>query len=85
MCPGRILRCMSWCTGDDWKKKASARRTTAHLAYEVKLMDGAPYKHYTFLLHFGKAATGEGGGMEHANSTAISVRSDEEFPECGGA
>jgi predicted metalloprotease with PDZ domain len=53
------------------------------VAYEVKLMEGAPYKDYTFLLRFGKSATGEGGGMEHMDSTAISVRSDEEFANIG--
>jgi predicted metalloprotease with PDZ domain len=65
--------------GDDWKKKRVEDDLRRICAYEVKLMDGAPYAHYTFIVHFGKAATGAGGGMEHANSTAISVRSDEDF------
>src|SRR5215469_12083079 len=43
--------------------------------YELKLMEGAPYDQYTFLFHIGKAAAGGGGGMEHANSTAIYVQS----------
>src|SRR5438034_10238198 len=43
--------------------------------YEKKLMEGAPFEHYTFLLHIGKGAGG--GGMEHAYSTAIGVSSDE--------
>src|ERR1700693_3702265 len=43
-------------------------------------MDGAPYEHHTFIFHIGKAAAGAVGGMEHANSTAISVRSAEDFP-----
>jgi predicted metalloprotease with PDZ domain len=42
----------------------------------MKLMDGAPYQKYSFLFHVGKAAAGSGGGMEHANSTAIFVASD---------
>jgi predicted metalloprotease with PDZ domain len=41
-------------------------------------MGGAPFERYTFILHFGKG-TG-GGGMEHANSTAIGVHSDEYLP-----
>jgi len=41
-------------------------------------MDGAPFERYTFILHIGKGAGG--GGMEHANSTAISVYSDEYLP-----
>ncbi|MGA2431134.1 MAG: PDZ domain-containing protein [Candidatus Acidiferrum sp.] len=65
--------------GDDWKKKRVQDELRRICAYETKLMEGAPYTQYTFIVHFGKAATGEGGGMEHANSTAISVRSDEDF------
>lgn len=41
--------------------------------YEMELMRDRPFTEYTFLLHIGKAAGGAGGGMEHANSTAISV------------
>jgi predicted metalloprotease with PDZ domain len=43
-------------------------------------MEGAPYEHYTFIIHLGEAAQGAGGGMEHANSTAISLRSAEQLP-----
>src|SRR5580700_5081521 len=38
-------------------------------------MDGAPFERYTFILHIGKGAGG--GGMEHANSTAIGIPSEE--------
>src|SRR5262249_3098863 len=69
--------------GDDWRKKVIQEELRRIVAYEVKLMEGAPYKEYTFLLRFGKSATGELGGMEHADSTAISVRSDEEFANIG--
>jgi predicted metalloprotease with PDZ domain len=69
--------------GDEWRKKVLQEELRRVVAYEVKLMEGAPYKEYTFLLRFGKAATGELGGMEHADSTAISVRSDEEFANIG--
>jgi predicted metalloprotease with PDZ domain len=49
-------------------------------SYELKLMEGAPFDNYTFLVHLGKAAgTSGGGGMEHANSTAIAVQSEGEF------
>jgi predicted metalloprotease with PDZ domain len=65
--------------GDDWKKNRVLEDLRRICAYELKLMDGAPFQRYYFIVHFGKAATGAGGGMEHANSTAISVRSDEEF------
>jgi predicted metalloprotease with PDZ domain len=65
--------------GDDWKKKRVQDDLRRICAYELKLMEDAPFQRYYFIVHFGKAATGAGGGMEHANSTAISVRSDEEF------
>jgi predicted metalloprotease with PDZ domain len=65
--------------GDGWKKKRVQDDLQRICAYELKLMEGAPFPRYYFILHFGKAATGVGGGMEHANSTAISVRSDEDL------
>src|SRR5439155_15321794 len=34
----------------------------------------------TFIFHIGDAASGAGGGMEHVNSTAISIRSEEQLP-----
>ena len=35
---------------------------------ETALMDDVPFRRYTFIFHF---VSGEGGGMEHANGTAI--------------
>lgn len=66
--------------GEKWKKKEIEDELRRICAYELKLMDGAPYPHYTFIFHLGEAAAGAGGGMEHANSTAISVRSEEQLP-----
>jgi predicted metalloprotease with PDZ domain len=43
------------------------------VTYEVALMGGAPYEEYVFLYHIGPGYSG--GGMEHANSTAISMES----------
>jgi predicted metalloprotease with PDZ domain len=43
-------------------------------------MGKAPYSRYTFIVHTGKAAGGAGGGMEHADSTAISVQSAVSLP-----
>jgi predicted metalloprotease with PDZ domain len=63
--------------GDNWKRKRVEEELTRICKYELKLMGGAPFEHYTFILHIGKVAAGPGGGMEHANSTAISVPSDE--------
>lgn len=64
--------------GDNWSKKHVEEDLRRICRYELKLMDGAPFERYTFILHIGKAAGG--GGMEHANSTAIGVYSDEYLP-----
>ena len=49
--------------------------------YELQLMGGPPFdiprKEYTFIFHIGHYADVGGGGMEHANSTAISAESIE--------
>jgi len=61
--------------GDNWRKKVIEDELKRICAYELKLMEDAPFERYTFLVHVGKGAGG--GGMEHANSTAIGVSSDE--------
>ena len=61
--------------GDGWKKRHVEAELKRICEYEIKLMDGAPFDHYTFILHIGKGAGG--GGMEHANSTAIGIPSDD--------
>jgi len=61
--------------GDDWSQKKIDADLSRICNYELKLMDGAPFEHYLFILHIGKGAGG--GGMEHANSTAIGIPSDE--------
>jgi predicted metalloprotease with PDZ domain len=63
--------------GDNWKKKRVEETLSRICRYELRLMEGAPYQKYTFIFHIGKAAAGSGGGMEHANSTAINIPSDE--------
>ncbi len=64
--------------GDNWRKKQVEEDLKRICQYELKLMGGAPFERYMFILHTGKGAGG--GGMEHANSTAISVFSDEYLP-----
>jgi predicted metalloprotease with PDZ domain len=64
--------------GDNWKKKKVEDDLRRICQYELKLMEGAPFERYTFILHIGKGSGG--GGMEHANSTAIGVPSDEFLP-----
>ncbi len=64
--------------GDNWRKAQVEDDLKRICQYELKLMEGAPYEHYTFIIHAGKGSGG--GGMEHANSTAIGVPSDESLP-----
>jgi predicted metalloprotease with PDZ domain len=66
--------------GQKWNKKETEEELRRICAYQLKLMEGAPYEHYLFMFHIGDAASGAGGGMEHANSTAISIRSEEQLP-----
>jgi len=61
--------------GDKWRKKQIEEELKRICEYEIKLMEGAPFEHYTFILHIGRGAGG--GGMEHSYSTAIGVPSDE--------
>jgi predicted metalloprotease with PDZ domain len=65
--------------GDNWKQKTIEEDLRRICQYELKLMEGAPFERYTFIVHVGKDAGG--GGMEHANSTAIGVPSDEYLPD----
>jgi len=64
--------------GDKWRKKQVEEDLKRICQYELKLMGGAPFERYTFILHLGKGFGG--GGMEHENSTAISAYSDEYLP-----
>jgi predicted metalloprotease with PDZ domain len=66
--------------GDNYKKKQIENELKRICEYELKLMGQAPYWRYTFIVHTGKAAAGAGGGMEHADSSAISVQSPESLP-----
>ena len=64
--------------GDKWRKKQIEEELKRICQYEIRLMEGAPFDHYTFILHIGRGAGG--GGMEHSYSTAIGVPSDEYLP-----
>jgi predicted metalloprotease with PDZ domain len=66
--------------GDSYKKKDVETELRRICQYEIKLMKGAPYERYTFILHIGKGAAGAGGGMEHADGTAIFIASGEYLP-----
>jgi predicted metalloprotease with PDZ domain len=66
--------------GDDYRRYDVEAALRKICAYEIKLMEGAPYSDYTFIFHIGKAGGGSGGGMEHANSTAINIPSGASLP-----
>ncbi len=76
--PGLSPRITVVVHGSDWRKKQVEENLRRICQYELKLMEGAPYERYTFILHLGKGSGG--GGMEHANSTAIAAASDEYLP-----
>jgi predicted metalloprotease with PDZ domain len=76
--PGILPRITVVVHGENWRKEQVEKDLKRICEYELKLMDGAPYEHYTFIVHIGKGAGG--GGMEHANSTAIGVYSDLSLP-----
>jgi predicted metalloprotease with PDZ domain len=63
--------------GDNWKQADVEAMLHKICAYELQLMGGAPFENYLFILHIGRAAQGAGGGMEHANGTAINISSGQ--------
>jgi predicted metalloprotease with PDZ domain len=63
--------------GDGWSKGRLENALRRITGYELKLMGGPPFKEYTFIFHFGPYLEDGGGGMEHANSTAIAAGSVE--------
>jgi predicted metalloprotease with PDZ domain len=58
--------------GDRWSRAGLEDKLRRIVAYQVQLMGGAPFEEFLFIYHFGSG----GGGMEHANSTAIHAGSD---------
>jgi predicted metalloprotease with PDZ domain len=60
--------------GENWNKRELEDGLTKIVRYETQLMGGAPYERYQFIFHIDSSGAG-GGGMEHANSTAIGATS----------
>jgi predicted metalloprotease with PDZ domain len=60
--------------GENYNKRQLEEGLTKIVRYETQLMGGAPYDHYQFIFHIDPSGAG-GGGMEHANSTAIGATS----------
>ena len=61
----------------DWNRSTLEDSLKRITGYQVKLMDGPPFEEYTFFFHIGAFPEAGGGGMEHANSTAIGAGSME--------
>jgi len=61
----------------EWSRTRLEDAVKRITGYELKLMGGPPYKEYTFFFRIGPYAEVGGGGMEHANCTAISSGSIE--------
>lgn len=64
---------------DEWDRRALESGLRQITDYELKMMGGPPFdpprREYTFFFHIGPDDDLQGGGMEHANSTAIAMRS----------
>ncbi len=61
----------------EWNRATLEDSLKRITGYEVKLMGGPPFKEYTFFFHIGAYPDAGGGGMEHANCTAIGGSSVE--------
>jgi predicted metalloprotease with PDZ domain len=61
----------------DWNRATLEDSLKRITGYEVKLMGGPSFKEYTFFFHIGAYPDAGGGGMEHANCTAIGGSSVE--------
>jgi predicted metalloprotease with PDZ domain len=59
---------------ENYNKRELEEGLTKIVRYETQLMGGAPYERYQFIFHIDSSGAG-GGGMEHANSTAIGATS----------
>jgi predicted metalloprotease with PDZ domain len=59
--------------GSNWDRAQLHETLKRIVTYETGMMGEAPYSEYLFLFHIGPEVGGNGGGMEHANCTAISV------------
>jgi len=60
----------------EWRRDRLEDSLRQITSYELKLM-GTPFREYTFFFHVGPYLESGGGGMEHANCTAIGATSVE--------
>ena len=66
--------------GDNWNETSLRSALQKIVAYETGMMRDVPFREYTFFFHFGSFTEAGGGGMEHANCTAIAVPSGDAAP-----
>ncbi|HEV2388784.1 MAG TPA: PDZ domain-containing protein [Candidatus Acidoferrales bacterium] len=64
--------------GSGWDRAALESWLRKIVGYETTLMREAPFPEYLFIYHIGPGSGG--GGMEHANSTAIAVPNAARIP-----
>lgn len=64
--------------GAGWEQPVLENWLRKIVTCETTMMREAPFREYLFLYHLGPE--GGGGGMEHANSTAIAVQNAAEIP-----
>lgn len=58
--------------GTGWRRETLEAKLRRIVEYQVALMEDAPFEEFLFIYHFDSG----GGGMEHANSTAIHTAGD---------
>jgi predicted metalloprotease with PDZ domain len=61
----------------EWRRDRLENYLRHITAYELQLMGGPPFHQYTFFFHIGPYSEAGGGGMEHADCTAIGSSSIE--------
>jgi predicted metalloprotease with PDZ domain len=61
----------------EWRRDRLENYLRHITAYELQLMGGPPFHRYTFFFHIGPYSESGGGGMEHADCTAIGSSSIE--------
>ena len=63
--------------GTDWHQGELTATLRKIVTYETSMMRDVPFREYMFIFHLGPYAEMGGGGMEHANCTAIAVPSGD--------
>ncbi len=63
--------------GTGWRRDRLQTNLQRITKSEMQMMGGPPFTEYTFFFHFGPYPEVGGGGMEHANCTAIAASSVE--------